>query len=157
MTKTAEIDVTPVLTVHATYVSGDYVGTSGTPMAFADTNHAVGDTGTIVSAALIDYAVQSLPIELWLFDTLVTPPTDSAAWTVADADLKRCIGVIPFGLSPFSPYYISGANSISFFQGVGIAYKATDKSISLWGCLVTRGAPTYADGDLTVRLSLWQD
>ncbi len=149
---TAQIDVTPTLTVAATYVSGDYVGTSTTPMTFSGASRINNSTGTILSAVLVDGALQSVACELWLFDTTLTAPADSAAWTLTDAEAKRCIGVIPF-----STYYASGANSISFAQGVGIGFKTISASTNLYGCLVTRGAPTYASGDLTVRLNILQD
>lgn len=149
---TAEIDVVPTLTVHATYVSGDYVGTSSSPMTFTGASRINNYTGTILSAVLIDYALQSVACELWLFDTAITPPADSAAWSISDADCARCIGVIPF-----STYYASALNSVSFAQGVGIGFKTLSASTSIYGCLVTRGAPTYASGDLTVRLTIIQD
>ncbi len=149
---TAQIDVTPTLTVAATYVSGDYVGTSTTPMTFSGASRINNSTGTILSAVLVDGALQSVACELWLFDTTLTAPADSAAWTLTDAEAKRCIGVIPF-----STYYASGANSISFAQGVGIGFKTISALTSLYGCLVTRGTPTYASGDLTVRLNILQD
>lgn len=149
---TAQIDVTPTLTVAATYVSGDYVGTSTTPMTFLGASRINNSTATILSAVLVDGALQSVACELWLFDTTLTAPADSAAWTLTDAEAKRCIGVIPF-----STYYASGANSISFAQGVGIGFKTISASTSLYGCLVTRGSPTYASGDLTVRLNILQD
>jgi hypothetical protein len=139
-----EAQVTPVLTVAAGYVAGDYVGTSATPMTFALDFWA----GAIYSATLIDYALQSVACELWLFDTAVTPPNDSAAWSISDADAKTCIGVIPF-----STYYASALNSVSPAPSVGLAFQAQGTK-AIYGCLVTRGAPTYASGDLTIRLEI---
>ncbi len=149
---TAQIDVVPTLTVHATYVSGDYVGTSATAMVFSGASRINNFTGTILSAVLMDGDLQSVACELWLFDTAITPPADSAAWTLSDADCARCIGIIPF-----STYYASALNSISFAQGVGIGFKTLSASTSIYGCLVTRGAPTYNSGNLTVRLTILQD
>jgi hypothetical protein len=82
----------------------------------------------------------------------VTPPNDSAAWSVSDADILKCIGVLPF-----TTWYASALNSISFAQGVGMGFYLPASGSSLFGCLVTRGAPTYASGDLTVKLHVWQD
>jgi hypothetical protein len=149
---TTAIDVVPTLTVHATYVSGDFVGTSSTAMEFPNAARVSTGTGVVQSATLVDYAAQSIAAELWLFDTAVTPPTDSAAWSISDADAARCIGVIAF-----QNYFASALNSIS--NGVipngGLGFKSS--GTSLWGCLVTRGAPAYASGDLTVRLIIIQD
>lgn len=149
---TALITVTPTLTVHAGYVANDFVGTSATPMDFATAARINGGTGVIQSAMLIDYALQSVACELWLFDASVTPPNDSAAWTISDADALKCIGVIPF-----STYYASALNSVAQAQNVGIAFKAGAADQSIFGCLVTRGAPAYADGDVSIRLVILQD
>lgn len=148
------ITVTPTLTVHANYVANDYVGTSGVAMDFATAARSNGNTGYVVGAELIDYALQSIPAELWLFDTAPTPPADSAAWSISDAEALTLIGVIPF-----SAYYASALNSVS--NGVvpngQLMFKAGALDQSIFGCLVTRGAPTYADGDVSVRLSVVQD
>jgi len=147
------VTFSPALTVAATYVTGDYVGTSVAPMTFPSCARVAGGTGYITSCMLIDYAKQSIAGELWLFDGLVTPPDDSAAWTLSDADMAKCIGVIPF-----STYYASALNSVSFGTSeVAIGFKCGSAVRELYGCFVTRGAPTYATGDLTFRLSILQD
>lgn len=149
----AIVDVTPTLTVHATYIANDYVGTSATPMTFANCARVNGGTGLIPRCVLIDFALQSIAGELWLFDATITPPNDSAAWSISDADAVKCIGIIPF-----STYYASALNSIS--PGTPAApmfFKCAAGSKDLYGCFVTRGAPTYASGDLTFRLAVIQD
>ena len=144
------ITVTPVLTVHANYASGDFVGTSGAAIEFA--NSATPQTNSLggISAVLIDGGANTVACELWLFDSSVTPPADSAAWTVSDADAKKCIGIIPF-----STFYASAVNTIS--SGNKTLFGCRLTGTSLYGCLVTRGAPTLADGDVTIRLTVWQD
>jgi hypothetical protein len=151
-----QVDVTPTLTVHATYVANDYVGTSGTPMTFANAARVNAGTGVVVGAVLVDAALQSIAGELWLFDTAPTPPNDSAAWTITDAEAAKCIGIIPFG-GTTAPYYASAANSVCPVGGLSILFKTGAASKDLFGCFVTRGAPTYASGDLTFRLRIWQD
>ena len=153
MFKAKTIQVIPTLTVHATYVANDYVGTSAAPMEFAlGTNNLSPRTGTIVSATLIDYALQSISTELWLFNATVTPPDDSAAWTISDADALKLVGIIPF-----TTYYASVLNSVSEAIGQGIGFQLPVGGTSLFGCLVTRGAPTYASGDVVVKLHVWED
>lgn len=148
--KTAVVSATPVLTVAGAYSANDFVGTSATAISFANAVRVSAGTGIIQAAVLTDYALQSLPLELWLFDTAITPPNDNAAWTLTDAHAATCIGVIPF-----STYYASALNSVSPASGLGIAFKAV--ATTIYGVLVTRGAPTYATGDLTVRLVILQD
>jgi hypothetical protein len=142
----------PVLTVHATYVANDYIGTSAVAMTFSNVVMRPGGTGTIVSAMLVDYALQSVAGELWLFDTAVTPPNDSSTWTISDAHAATCIGVIPF-----STYYASAVNSVCPVTNAGIAFKCASGSKDIYGCFVTRGAPAYASLDLVFRLLIWQD
>ena len=143
--------VTPTLTVHATYADGDYVGTSSVPMEFEDCVLA-GGAGVIIGAEIVSYTVNTAAMELWLFDTTVTPPADSAAWSISDADSKKLVAVIPF-----STWYASALNSVTYGQPAGIAGRFVSATGSLFGCLVTRGAPTFATGDITVRLSIIQD
>lgn len=136
----------------ASYVTGDFVGTDATPLEFAGAARVSTGTGTITGCILIDDAVQSIAGELWLFDESFTPPNDSAAWAISDADALKCIGVIPF-----STYYASGNNSISVgtIPNGNLPFKST--GTSLWGAFVTRGSPTYASGNLHIRLFAVQD
>lgn len=152
LTYSGRIVVTPTLTVHAGYVANDYVGTSGVAMTFANAARVPGGTGYVQSALLVDRALQKVSGELWLFDEAITPPADSAAWTLTDATIDHCIGVIPF-----STYYDTAANTISFYQGYPLGFKCLAGSVDLYGCFVTRGAPAYADGDLTFKLVTIED
>jgi len=95
LTRQVLVTSTPVLTVHAGYANGDYVGTSGVAQVLLGCARGAGMTGYIRSAVLIDAVSASVAGELWIFDDLVTPPADSAAWTISDADALHCIGIIP--------------------------------------------------------------
>jgi len=149
------IDVVVTMTTHASYISNDFVGVDHTAMEFAAAARVTGGTGTITSAVLIDYALQSVAGELWLFDTAPAGlGHDSDAFTITDADAARCIGVIPF-----NTYYASALNSVSngSMPNGGLDFKAL--ATSIFGCYVIRGTPAagYASGDLTVRLFIRQD
>lgn len=148
--KVATVSVNPVLTVAGAYSANDFVGTSATALIFANAVRISGGSGVIQSAILVDAALQSKAAELWLFDTDITPPADNAAWTLSDAHAATCIGIIQF-----SNYFASALNSVSVARGLGIAFRAT--ATTIWGALVTRGTPTYASLDLTVRLNIMQD
>jgi hypothetical protein len=145
-------DVVISMTTHANYVAGDFIGVDATPLSFAGCARVNAGTGMVVGDILIDYALQSIAGELWLFDATVTPPSDSAAWTISDADSVKCIGVIPF-----NTYYASALNSVCPVGNLTIPFKCGAGATTLFGCFVTRGAPTYASGDLTVRLRVIQD
>jgi len=146
------VPVYPVLTVAGAYISGDYVGTSATAMTFTNAVRVTGGSGVIESAVLIDKAVQSASLELWLFDTAPTPPADNAAWTISDGDVLQCIGIITF-----QTYYASALNSVSIAKGLGITFNANAATRDIYGCFVTRGTPTYASLDLLCRLQILQD
>jgi hypothetical protein len=140
---------TPVLTVAGAYSANDYVGTSGTTTAITAARINAG-TGWVISARLIDYALQSIAMECWLFNAAITPPADNAAWTLSDADLLKLVCIIPF-----NTYYASALNSAS--PGVPVAPAAFTCPASvktLFPYLVTRGAPTYASLGLTVIFSI---
>lgn len=143
--------VTPLLTVGGTYAANDYIGTSAQATELVGAARVDGGSGTIVSAALYDAALQSVAGELWVFTEPVTPPADSAAWSISDADNKKCAGVIPF-----STYYASALNSIAPTANVGIWFKLMSGT-SLFLCYVTRGAPTTVAGSLTFGLTIAQD
>lgn len=143
----------PVLTVAATYAANDYVGTSGVAMVFDNVARVNAGTGLITRVMLIDSALQSISGELWLFDTIVTPPSDSAPWSISDAHAALCIGVIPI-----NTYYASALNSVAFgAPAAPMTFKCGAASKAIYGCFVTRGAPAYASLDLTFRLSVIQD
>jgi hypothetical protein len=144
--------VSPTLTVAGAYTANDFVGTSTTAMTFLNCAREVGGKGIIQAALLIDKAAASASGELWLFDSAPTPPSDNAAWSISDADVAKCIGVIAF-----STYYASAINSVSIVANVGIPFACGAAVSSLYGCFVTRGTPTYATGDVSFRLSILQD
>jgi hypothetical protein len=144
-----QITVTPTLTVAATYASGDYVGTSGVAMVFSGAGSPLtGAAGYVLGASLIDgSSATGVAAELWVFDAAITPPADSAAWSISDADAKSLVCVIPF-----STYYASALNCVSNgAPASGAPYYSTG---NLYGCLVTRGAPAYTSGDVTIRLRI---
>lgn len=143
------VAVTPTLTVHAGYVANDYVGESGVAMTFTNCARIAGGGGYIVSAMVIDAALQKVAGELWLFDSDPTPPADSAAWSIADADALRLVGIIPV-----TTYYDSALNTIGQSAEQQIAFRCASSSRDLFGCFVTRGAPAYGDGDLTFVLRI---
>lgn len=153
MAGTLHVSKTPVLTVHATYAAGDYVGTSAVPMDFPSLVQDSADTGVLICAALIDAALQSASVELWLFSGPVTVPADSAAWTVSDADLAAYF----LGIIPFSTYYASAANSVAFVSGLTMGVWSFSQD-TIYGALVNRAAaPAWASGDLTVSLTVLAD
>jgi hypothetical protein len=143
------VSVIPVLTVHATYVANDYVGTDHTAMIFPGASRIPGGSGYIVNAVLEDNVSASVSGELWMFRSAPAGlPDDSAAFTITDADARECIGIIPF-----NTYYASALNSIAMGDiKIPIGFTCAVGSTSLYGAFVTRGAPGYTANDLQFRL-----
>jgi hypothetical protein len=147
------IDVDVAMTSGASYVTGDFVGTDGVALVFAGAAANVAQGGAVIGAQLINGAVDAKACELWLFDTAVTPPADSAAWTVSDADAKHLICVVPFAAADF---YASGANVVCGGIPKGAtAYKCASGATSIYGCIVARD--TLTSPVLTIRLTVLQN
>ena len=136
------VSATPTLDT-AAYASGDCLHT--TVIEFANAVAAAGGCGFVESMIVVDAAIQSQVLELWLFNDTVTPATVNTAHSISDADAAKCVGVVTSGV-----YYASALNSVSVAKGVNLSIKLT--GTSLFGILVTRGTPTYAADSLTVTL-----
>jgi hypothetical protein len=147
-----QLSVVINMTTGSSYVTGDYVG-NASPLTFANVARVAGGTFYLPGATLIDYAVQSKAGELWLFDAQITPPADSAAWSISDADSAHLLTVIPF-----STYYASALNSVSLGHPDYVGpYKCAAGDTSVYGYYVTRDAPAYVTGCLTIKLGSAQD
>lgn len=143
---------TITLTVGATYASGDFVGTSSTPISFTGAARTSGGGGKIVSLTVSDPAASTATaLELWLFSATITPPADSAAWDLSDASGLLCEGVISI---PTTAQYVSSATGVMSVNNIDMRYKCA--ATTLFGALVTRGAPTYT-GSLVVKLRVELD
>ena len=152
--RTVAITVTPTLSVGATYAANDFVGTNNTAMTFANATRIAAGSGRVIGATLYDYAASSVAAELWLFHTAPAGlGLDSAAFTISDADSLTCLGVVPF-----NNFYASALNSISSgsIPNGELPFKLPSGT-SLFGALVTRGAPAWTNGLVSVRIVVDQD
>jgi hypothetical protein len=144
------VDVTPTLSVAATYVANDYVGTNNVAMVFPNCARLNGGFGWITRALLVVSIVDTVALELWLFDTAPTGlGLDSAAFTITDADAARCVGVIPF-----QTFYTSALNSVAggYMPNGPMGFQCLPGSRDLYGAFKTNGAPAYVGNNLTSRL-----
>lgn len=144
------VDVTPTLSVAATYVANDYVGTNNVAMVFPNCARLNGGYGWITRVLLVVSIVDITALELWLFDTAPAGlGLDSAAFTITDADAARCVGVIPF-----QTFYTSALNAVAggYMPNGPMGFQCLPGSRDLYGAFKTNGAPTYAGNVLTPRL-----
>jgi hypothetical protein len=149
---TVNITVSVTLTVGATYATGDFVGTSTTPISFANAVRTSGGSATLRAVTISDPAASTAAaLELWLFNATVAPPADSAAWALSDADGLKCVGVVPI---PTTAQFLSSATGVMHVSPLGVQYHCA--ATTLFGALVTRGSPTYT-GTLQVMLEIEYD
>ena len=141
--QTAVVSATPTLDTSA-YASGDCLHTA--VIQFVGIPDGIGFIDKMI---VVDADLQSVALELWLFSATVTPAAANAAHSISDAHAALCVGVISSG-----PYYASALNSVSVAKGVALPFKCA--ATTLFGILVTRGAPTYTASGLTVSLQISQ-
>jgi hypothetical protein len=117
----------------ALYVTGNVLGTGVL-------SWAVPPTGVIQNVDVEVASTQTAPMDLVLFNDnpTATTFTDKAALAVNAADYRKVIGVI----------HLTDSTSLgtpTCYQalGLGLAYKLP-AGTTMYGCLVTRGAPTFA-------------
>lgn len=132
-------------TATTAYIDGDQLGTLLTLTSIG--------AGIISSAQLVDKAKIIGAVDLFLFNASVTLAADNAAFTVSDADMLNCIGVIEFPYPKNLPSAM--VNAIAHIDSIGLPYA----SATIYGALVTRSGHTFfgAATDLQVRLNYTKD
>jgi len=142
------------------YTIGDQVCNSTsapTILTFTEATSFVGGGGVIHAACLITSvdAATGPEFDLLLFDTAATMANDNAACAVTDAEMLTFIGVIPFLAADQKSV---GANAVTQNRSVGLPFKCTTNSTSIFGMLVARNAYAPANAEaFKVRLSILQD
>lgn len=129
----------------AAYASGDLIG--GKLTLQVDKNN-----GVIQTLVLTDAANQKTATDVIFFvsDPSATTFTDQAALDIADADLKKIAGRVSVAATD----YVSYADNAEATVNPSFAFQLTSGT-TLYACLVTRGAPTYAAAtDLQLRITV---
>ena len=144
------ISQTPTVTA-GLYAANDAVGGL---LTFANAGRAIGYGGVVKDMVILDDEGQDAALELWLFDQAFTPIADNAPWAPTEADMENLVGVIA---TANGTYYqaAAGARSTAVVEA---SQRYDCVGTSLFGQLVTRGAPTYAAvDDVTVKIGLLRD
>ncbi len=154
-TQTRVITLTPVITTDA-YTAGDALGGL---LKFENVLFNPKRTGVALSLTIIDKASQDAETELVLFSETFTATADNAAFAPSDADLLNCLGTISVGAGNYATF---SANSAGTKPNAGLGLHSTEdyrenEASSIYGQLVTRGTPTYAVGDIQIKLTVLQD
>ena len=139
------------------YTAGDLVGTK---LTFADVIQADYGGGEITSVTVVDLAKQLKAMDLIVFSEDLATGTgatnwstgDNAALDVADSDALNCVGKISISTGD----YASLNDSAIATKSASLPFYVRGRN--LYGLLVTRGTPTFADtDDLTVKISIERD
>jgi hypothetical protein len=142
------IEQRPTVTAGA-YAAGDTVGGL---LTFANAERVAGDGGIIKNMLIIDDAGQDVEMELWLFNTTITPIADNAPWAPAEADLENLVAVISTAAETWRAAGTPSAIDVELSKG----YNTVDGA--LYGQLMTRGAPTFAaTDDVTVKIHVMRN
>jgi hypothetical protein len=148
------------------YISGMYRKSSFTPaVTAATTNYTVGDSigqkltfsnvpdeGLINTVLLADKGPANKNVELWLFDAdLAAVITDNGAFTPTNADILKCVGIIPIAV-----FNSAAANGVGQAKQCGVSYVLTPGESKLYGALVDRtGGYVFSATDaVTVTLQI---
>lgn len=132
------VNVSPTVTASSAYASGNNVGGL---LTFSNAVRLSGHGGVLQTCVLRDTSGQNVPYNLFLFDATPssTTVTDKAALSIAAADLPKVVmPVVSFtGIVTAGTPGVLGAGAINY------GFKL-NSGTTLYGILVTLGAPTYA-------------
>lgn len=147
-----------------TYASGDVINEStsaGTNLTFSNVVKQPGGSATLAKVVIDSSAnvATKLQCELWIFDTAPTADNDNAAFTPTDAEMLRCVAVIPI-VTSYIGDATSGAGGNARLSSGAISEPlfCASGSTSLYGAIVARNAYVpVAQEVFTVKLYLYQD
>ena len=123
-------------------------------MTFANATRVASYSGRVKSVIVTDQNKQNVVIDLVLFnaDPSGTTFTDNSILDIADADMVKIIARVPLvDWTNFNDNAFCAVNNLSLDFNLA-------SGTSLYGCLVTRGTPSFAaTNDIVVTLVIEQD
>jgi len=147
---TASVQVTPTVAA-AAYAAGNEVGGL---LTFANAFRSAS-SGIIQSVVITCKSIQTaIGMKLYLFkaNPSNTTWTDKTTPAINAADITNLIGVYSLANGD------SGLGTVTVWNLPGIGQGVVGSTTSLYGVLVTTGAPTFAStSDITVTVSVLQD
>lgn len=152
---TAMSSTTITMSVAGAYATGDYMGTSTTPQTFTNVCRVSGGTGIIKGISISDKIVTAnVDMELWLFNTTFTAPTDNASWAISDAEATTIMGVVTISSSSWKA---SANNQVYYDDFTSIPFDLPTGT-SIFYALVARGTtPSFTSLDLQIAIRVLQD
>lgn len=159
------ISVTPTVSTTPAYTSGDCLGGL---MTLSNAARFTGGGGTIQSVRVLDKTqAQRAAMDLFFFQTSVSPAGDNAPAAFSDADMANCVGVISILTTDYNTAFAGvPLNSVAFKpdtktntlpQAMAIPYYCS-AGTSLYCQAIVRGTPTYTStSDLVFQFCLVLD
>ena len=144
------VSVTPVMANAGGYSSGDQVGV---PIEVTGVMLSDGGQALLKSLTVIDKAAQSLALDVWFFNEEPTTVADNAAFDMTDANLAKALGHVKVVAGDYSA---ESSGSLACVRNIDLLLQSIAKKQSVWVVVVTRGAPTYASLDLTLKFGVEQ-
>jgi len=140
------ITQTPTITAGA-YSAKDAVGGL---LTFANAVRVSGGSAVLNTVIIKDNDDEKAGLELWLFNADPTVVADNAAMDFTDANMLKCVGIVPISTSD---YYSLADNGAACVRGIGLQFQCA--VTSLFGQLKCTGTPTYtATSDLSVIIAV---
>jgi len=140
------ITITPTLDTNA-YADGDVLFN---PTEIAGAVRVNADSCILQSIHVLDKADQGIDFELVFLNAANNLGTINAAIDISDANAEAIIGHYAF-----SNDYVDLINSqIRCDSGIGLMLKAGAATTSLYVAGISKGAGTYANGDIVIKLGL---
>lgn len=146
---------TPNLNVAGAYGANNTVGAG--VITFANALRRTSSFARLLNVCVIDLANQKIVGDLVLLNrdiSTTTVITDNGATDVADTDMDSVEAVIPI---PAANYASFADNAFATVSVGNLGLKRFTDGQDLYGFFITRGTPTYANGDLQFLLTLMED
>lgn len=141
--------VTPTITAGA-YGTSDVVGG-----LLTFNIGSVSGAGSINHIRVVDDDNEKAACKLYLFGEAPAAVADNAPFSLALADLKKLIAIIPIASADYATIGSDAVALVRVTTGDPVAYKADGKG-NLYGYLVCDATPTYsAATDLTITLTVF--
>ena len=98
-------------------------------------------------------AATGVALDVWFYNAMPTTVADNVAFSMVDAELSKVLGHIKVASTDYSS---EALGCLGCVRNINLILEAAAKTKSLWVSLVTRGGPTYATGDITLKFGLQQ-
>lgn len=145
------LQVTPVLAVAGGYSSGDQVGV---PIEVPNFMLSSGGQGTLESLTVIDKsATTGIAMDVWFFKSAPTTVIDNDVFGMNDNQLPLVLGHVKVAAGDYSA---EALGCLGCVRNIKLLLESEAGSNSIYVAIVTRGTPTYADGDIILKFGVTQ-